>query len=119
LRQFIPLPACKPGHTYRLVSRNLNIGVFVSNGFIGIREKFGHEFLSIEEGAAYEEIGLCPVENLSEHESPFHVCHACGVKVEWVPDGWRHAEPSTCQDAQPVRYMNRPLFDYLEAIARP
>jgi hypothetical protein len=37
------------GHAYRIRSRNLEIAVHVGNGaFVGIREKFGREFLFTE-----------------------------------------------------------------------
>jgi hypothetical protein len=68
----IRLTECKPRHVYRLRSRNLSVGVFDedSNGFIGIREKFGSRYLDTEHhrdtgpphGTAtpYEELGAVP-----------------------------------------------------------
>ena len=49
-QKHIPLAECKPRSVYRIDSRNLGIGVFnpKSNGFIGIREKFGQEYLFTE-----------------------------------------------------------------------
>lgn len=46
----IPLEQCKNGVLYRIASRNLSFGVFreASKGFVGIREKFGDEFLFTE-----------------------------------------------------------------------
>ena len=46
----IPLSECRNGWVYRLHSRNLTFGVFVTaeNGFIGIREKFGRKILATE-----------------------------------------------------------------------
>lgn len=46
----IPLADCKHGYLYKIRSRNLLFGVFneKSKGFIGIREKFGHEYLFTE-----------------------------------------------------------------------
>lgn len=46
----IEMPDCKHGYVYRLRSRNLSIGVYdeAEKGFIGIREKFRHKFLSTE-----------------------------------------------------------------------
>lgn len=47
---YIPLLECKPRTIYRLNSRNLSFGVFTpeNNEFIGIREKFGQEYLFAE-----------------------------------------------------------------------
>jgi hypothetical protein len=46
----IPLSECKNGFIYRIHSRNLSIGVFNAkdNGFIGIRTKFGDQYLFTE-----------------------------------------------------------------------
>ena len=48
--EHIPLAECKHGGLYRIFSRNLSLGVFnkPSQGFIGIREKFGHHYLFTE-----------------------------------------------------------------------
>jgi hypothetical protein len=75
----ISLEDCKHGYTYRISSRNLIYGVFNKpvNGFVGIREKMGSEYLFTEfhydTGAPFgtvnplEELEECPVRNLSEH----------------------------------------------------
>lgn len=69
---YIKLEDCKPGHVYRISSRNLSFGVFnpADNGFIGIRNKFGHTYLFTEyhwdTGEPFgtvcpiEEVGACP-----------------------------------------------------------
>jgi hypothetical protein len=46
----IPMEACVERRLYRLHSRNLRTGVWASEhkGFIGVREKFGHRYPSIE-----------------------------------------------------------------------
>lgn len=46
----IPLEACRHGYLYKIWSRNLTFGVYneKSKGFIGIREKFGYEYLFTE-----------------------------------------------------------------------
>lgn len=43
----IPIDQCLHGHLYALDSRNLSCGVYCSdtNGFIGIREKYGELYL--------------------------------------------------------------------------
>lgn len=47
---YIPLSDCIDGNIYVLKSRNLTSGIFIKeeNGFIGIREKFGHLYLATE-----------------------------------------------------------------------
>ncbi len=76
----IPLTNCKNRHLYKISSRNLIFGVFNSenNGFVGIREKFGDEYLFTEyhwdTGAPFgtvkptEDLGEVP-ENLIASES--------------------------------------------------
>lgn len=46
----IPLVFCEDGSLYRLFSRNLALGVYKAEtrGFVGIREKFGREYLFTE-----------------------------------------------------------------------
>lgn len=76
----IPLSECKHGYLYKIDSRNLNTGIFNSenNGFIGIRTKFGREYLFTEfhydTGAPFgtvkplEEIGRSPFDILDEND---------------------------------------------------
>lgn len=46
---YIPLPECQERKLYRLLARNISIGVFnPEQGFIGIRTKFGSRFLDSE-----------------------------------------------------------------------
>jgi hypothetical protein len=49
-RKYIPLEECKDGYLYRISSRNLAFGVYraEAKGFVGIREKFGNEYLFTE-----------------------------------------------------------------------
>jgi len=48
--KYVPLDDCRHGGLYRLSSRNLAFGVFVeaTQGFVGIREKFGNRYLFTE-----------------------------------------------------------------------
>jgi hypothetical protein len=48
--EFIPLEECVHGGVYKLYCRNLAYGIFnqKDNGFIGIRTKFGHQYLFTE-----------------------------------------------------------------------
>lgn len=65
----IPLSECQHGHLYRLESRNLSFGVFnkSTQGFIGIRTKFGEKYLFTEfhyeadMGTAYPDKDFGPI----------------------------------------------------------
>ena len=68
----IALSDCRPGHIYRLASRNLPYGIFLQNraSFLGIRVKLGRAYLDEEDhgdtgaphGTAWplEEVGEVP-----------------------------------------------------------
>lgn len=130
----IALADCKHGYTYRIRSRNLAVGVFntATKGFVGIREKFGDEFLFTEfhydTGAPHgtvspeAEIEKCPVEDL--RESYETVCSVCDKRVAFVKnvpeDGygkWLH-DGTFCERGVPVAPENGVLFDYLKKIGR-
>jgi len=76
----IPLTECIHGGFYKIHARNFNYGVFNKNknGFVGVREKFGNEYLFVEfhydTGPPYgtvkphEFLEMCPIENLKEYE---------------------------------------------------
>lgn len=76
--QYIPLAKCKHGWLYKIESRNLILGVYREDkkGFVGIRQKFGQEFLFVEfhwdTGAPFgtvkpqKRLEQCPIENLDE-----------------------------------------------------
>lgn len=74
----IPITECVNGGFYKIHSRNLISGVYVESckGYIGIREKFGEEYLFTEydweTGAPFgtvtptEFIEMCPIQDLNE-----------------------------------------------------
>jgi hypothetical protein len=46
MHEYIKKEACKKGRIYLIHSRNLSVGVYDGDGgFIGVREKFGSEYL--------------------------------------------------------------------------
>lgn len=47
---YIPLEQCRHGYLYQIHCRNLSLGIFNknTNGFIGIRTKFGDRYLFTE-----------------------------------------------------------------------
>ena len=78
----IDLDLCRIGMAYKLNSRNLAVGVYDgSEGFIGIREKFGRRYLFSEyhwdQGPLFgtacplEEIEPCPEPLSEENEALF------------------------------------------------
>ena len=50
METYIPLSECKDSCLYRIDARNFSLGVFseASNGFVGIRVKFGRRYLFTE-----------------------------------------------------------------------
>jgi hypothetical protein len=76
---YIPLSDCKHGWLYKVRSRNLTLGIFREDkkGFVGIREKFGEEYLFVEfhwdTGPPFgtvkplECLVSCPIQNLDEY----------------------------------------------------
>lgn len=80
MSEYIKIADCVHGGHYLLYSRNLATGVFNSatNGFVGIREKFGREYLDTEYHRGEEPIrrrglaapvkllGMCPVAVVAE-----------------------------------------------------
>lgn len=85
----IPLTECKHGYLYHISSRNLGLGVFneKTQGFVGIREKFYHEYLFTEYhwdiGAPFGTVNpkvlldQCPIEDLQES----HLVEVDGEKM--------------------------------------
>lgn len=106
----IPLSDCVRGNAYLIQSRNLILGVYDGrNGFVGIREKFGSEFLFTEyynDGTnqlgtvtPFEDLGPCPVEDLSER-----------LRQEWKGDG---TDPEWATEGKQYFVHNEPLFEWL------
>jgi hypothetical protein len=131
----IPKVDCKHGYVYRINSRNLIAGVYNSQtgGFVGIREKFGSEYLFPEfhrdNGPPYgtvspvREIEKCPVEDIRDHLDT--VCRNCDQRCEWKmtdPEKktgvWYHLAEGTRKDAKPCDPHNDALFKYMKGIER-
>jgi hypothetical protein len=113
-----------PRGVYRIHSRNLVVGVWDGvSGFIGIREKFGNEYLFKEyhwdTGAPYgtvkplELLTTLPEEiDIREH---FIQCPVCNRDIAHKPGEWSHADDGSmiCDGVSPVARTNQPLFDFL------
>jgi hypothetical protein len=131
----IPLEDCKHGYVYKIHSRNLLLGVFDSGkkGFVGIREKFGHEYLFCEyhrdTGAPYGtvspemEIEKCPLEDIREDLGV--ICYTCRKPIEYrddpsaapYPGRWTHLVQADCRDEKNAAgQSNKALFEYLKGL---
>ena len=123
----IALDACRDSMLYRLMSRNLRLGVFsiAKRSFLGMREKFGARFAAEE---YHRETGppfgtAKPQEELPERLPdniemlevlPGAKCSTCGVLVEYNgKDAWIHLAPSDCALIRPVTRQNVPLETWL------
>ena len=124
----IPLEQCVHGKLYRISSRNLSLGVFNSkdNGFIGIREKFGNQYLFTEfhwdTGAPYGTVN--PVKELESLPEDIEVQVCLGTidsktnrKVLFNEDNGRWCFEDTgeaSEEIQPTSVENKKLFQWLE-----
>jgi hypothetical protein len=136
----IPLAACEDRRLYRISSRNFVYGVFSAEtrGFVGIREKFGSEYLFTEyhfdTGAPfgtvipqYATAFVVPPE-LSVKEYLGTECSECGGELVHDPDkpatlpamikgGWRHTSPG-CDKPRARSVSNRALFGWIQTKAK-
>mgnify|MGYP003619625960 CR=1 FL=1 len=133
---YIPLDDCQSGGVYEIYSRNLTVGVFdiKTNGFIGIREKFGSEFLFTE---LHRDLGpphgtVAPKKLLTQLPSNIEieeynetVCQNCYQAVTFVPDNplvsrtpgtWVHDAAKDCDKPEAGSSIYQPLFIYLQNI---
>lgn len=122
----IPLAQCKDRTLYRLEARNLLYGVFNAKAkiFIGIREKFGDEYLDAEDhhetGAPFGtakplvELTELPVEVVNA-QSLGTFCLRCNSGCSWdSTNGWLHTEPTECNECRPCGRHNQLLFDWIK-----
>jgi len=118
---------------YLVHARNLVAGVWNPEikGFMGIREKFGHRYLEVEDHVeagtgfptAYEktDTGIDLPPEIGMHRYEPRACANCGRPVEWTgppaPAPWRHVDPIEgleCGTAVPQVRQNEPLYQWLE-----
>lgn len=115
---------------YRLRARNLTMGVWTGESWIGIRDKFGLRLDQCEipgddvkkgTAVATEHIGTLPgkIELRCTGDT---VCQRCRARVEFVPDDpdkpvpgtWVHKNYNVkCETVRPVGPGNTALMDYL------
>jgi hypothetical protein len=130
---YIPLDACVDHGVYRVNARNLAVGVFraETRGFIGIREKFGEQYLFTEyhwdSGAPHGTVK--PLEKIGDVDSEIILAESLGtldsqtrrpVKFDRpVADGgrgWFYVDTGESSSAiRPVSIGNKQLFDLLSA----
>jgi len=96
MSKYIPLEECKDGFLYKISSRNLTFGVYRAEvkGFVGIREKFGNEFLFTEFhydtgapfGTVFPKEGLeqCPITPINEGYSDGEVFRTNRPLFDWL-----------------------------------
>lgn len=144
-RNYIDIDEMQERGVYEIRSRNLKVGVWSpkSQGFIGVREKFGERYLFTEyhydTGAPHgtaspmQLITMLPdgIEVKEREDDPDELCN-CGRATYWKPDsplkeypGVRHhkddnsplwgegAEEGHIKYAAP---QNKLLFDFLEGL---
>jgi len=104
-KNYISLDECEDRAIYSLFARNLSVGVFYKEkkGFIGIREKFGEEYLFIENhwdiGAPFG--SAKPLEKIGMASDDVVVATSL---TELKPDG------------SSVAVRNKALFDFLKNV---
>jgi hypothetical protein len=132
---YIPLSDCTHRGIYRLGSRNLSLGVFnkPSNGFIGIREKFGDLYLFTEyhwdngppfgTACPYEFVGTLP-DDIEVRETVDTFDSVTRRLVDFdrkpiseddlKPKGWFFIDTGEySREIRPCTATYKPLFDHL------
>jgi len=132
--ELIPVGDLEPRRLYRIRSRNLAVGVWdpVVQGFIGIRKKFGFEYLFTEYHWDYSTVfGTVRQMEPMEHVVPDHVdivegwstCEKCNQQTEWVQTPpslrtgtWHHIARGLDDNhkVSPMHVQNSGLFDWMK-----
>ena len=137
MREYIKKENCIKRHIYIIHSRNLIVGLYNEIGFIGIREKFGHEYLFTEfhtdDGPPFgtvspkKDIGILP-ENIPIIESigtidyktkrPVYFDKSEAIENERI-GMWKFEDTNEhSKDIKPVNVENEDLFQYLKTIEK-
>lgn len=132
MKEYIALDGCVHGGIYEIDSRNLSFGVFNSNcnGFIGIRHKFGHDYLFTEyhwdTGEPYGTVkpikfmSQCP-DNILISEELRYECAATGREIKFDLDTkhYKYVDDGSSmpKELYKIRAIeNKALFDLLKKI---
>lgn len=117
-------------HIYKIRSRNLRLGAFdsESQGFIGVREKFGSYYLDTEyvwhNVREYElpHLAIVPDEIPMTEGLP-SICNVCAQRCDFretsnleISGGWHHVVPDPTHKIFPTRPMNMALFELMKRL---
>jgi hypothetical protein len=137
MEKYIKQEECQHRAVYILHSRNLKFGVYNkhTNGFIGIRTKFGSRFLFTEYHWDNESFATAkPIEIICEVPETIEIieelgteCFKCKTKVEFVRDPsldgsviytgkWKHLGAVNCDSVDPISIHNDELFELLDML---
>lgn len=132
----IDMDALVEREVYRIRCRNLSVGVWdpSQRGFIGVREKFGDNYLFTEYHydadphvgtvRLMEPLGITLPDEIELYERK-SICQHCGEEDEWItyqprPEGgpsgyWTHLDRSLNDQHEPRSgaVQNKALFDFL------
>ena len=126
---YLPLSECIDRRLYRIHSRNLTVGVFRADvmGFVGIRTKFGNEYLFTEfhwdTGEPFgtvkpiEDTGESVPDGMKTEDDLGTICSKCGKPAmhDKTSMKWGHADTSPRCDGSGGRSIpNDALFAWLE-----
>jgi hypothetical protein len=132
----IPIAECTPGRVYQIQSRNLTFGVYDGNeGFIGIREKFGHRYLFTEchwdQGPPHgtvsgqKDLGIdlpadiSPKESLGTVDEETRRAVFFDRPVSQGGRGWVFCDTNEAsEEIRPVGVPNHALFEFLERVEK-
>ena len=121
---YIKIADCEKGFVYQIRSRNLTLGVFNGNaGFIGIREKFGNEYLFTEyhydSGAPFGTV--FPIKKLEKLPDDIPLSEFLRTidkktkKKVAFDEGWYFVKSGILSNKiVPVSVRNNKLFNYLK-----
>lgn len=132
----IPIAECTPGRVYQIQSRNLTFGVYDGNeGFIGLRQKFGHRYLFTEyhwdQGPPHgtvsgqKDLGIdlpadiSPKESLGTVDEETRRAVFFDRPVSHGGRGWVFCDTNEAsEEIRPVEVPNHALFEFLERVEK-
>ena len=132
----IPIAECTPGRVYQIQSRHLTFGVYDGEeGFIGIREKFGHRYLFTEyhwdQGPPHgtvsgqKDLGIdlpadiSPKESLGIVDEETRRAVFFDRSVSQGGRGWVFCDTNEAsEEIRPVEVPNHALFEFLERVQK-
>jgi hypothetical protein len=100
----IPIDRCKIRGVYWVDGRNFNLGVWNGEGFIGIREKFGHDRLTEEQ----------------HHDAdPMFGTVRPLVFIDFLPPEIEmETYTQVIHDGKPINCLYAPMYNYLKELPK-